>query len=77
MSKTLQIWSLKQIFLQFTYIKPEPEVFNVSVDTLLTIHDAQDMKNKEGKKMKEFLSMSMFSVILRGSQTMNWNKDKF
>lgn len=46
MSKTLQIWSLKQIFLQFTYIKTEPEVFNGSVDTLLTIRESRNVKNK-------------------------------
>lgn len=77
MNKTLQIWSLEQIFLKFTCIKPEPEVFNGRVDTLFTMHDAQNMKNREGKEMKEFLSISVLSVILPGSQTINWNKDKW
>lgn len=50
MSKTLQIWSLKQFFLQFTYIKREPEVFNGSVDTLLAIYDVQNTKKQRGER---------------------------
>lgn len=64
MSKTLQIWNLKQIFLQFTYIKTELEGFNGSVDTLLTICDARNIINKEGKEIKGFLGYSEFIYVL-------------
>lgn len=62
MSKTLQIWSLKQIFLQFTYIKTEPEVFNGSVDTLLTNVNLEMLKTK-WKEMKEFLGYSEYIYV--------------
>lgn len=81
MSKTLETkFEARSNFFYSSYIKTETKVFNDNADILLTIRRAGNVKNEKAKEMKRktllgSVSTCMFSVILPGSKTTNWNKD--